>query len=264
MSSKLQSPEFFAVGFHSRGLWGASLLAASGGFDLSGLQVQLAARSWAASNTHGRGASRLGLLSCESLWQMPSVAQRPDVLPRGPDLGQELRQTWQARGLENDSGSNHCFLNVVIQALWNLQSFRRRLLDAPRHRHAPAAFCSGWRQENEHCCYCALRSLFHDFAFSERDVLPPDALRRALSTAYTMQGRFQMGDMEDATETIEIILGILHACSVSSSLAPSASPRAQYVHAELVEEASHFGCQPLCLSHEVFGFLNWIWDIFLG
>ncbi|CAE7201569.1 CCC1, partial [Symbiodinium sp. CCMP2592] len=122
------------------------------------------------------------------------------------------------------------------------------------HSHA-ASSCSAFARlsGNDQCCYCALKSLFHEFAVSDRDVLPPDALRKALSLAYNVQGRFQTGDMEDATETIEVILGILHACSLSSSLAPSASPRAQCVHAEFIEEASRFGCHPLCLSHEVFG-----------
>ena len=181
---------------------------------------------------------------------MPSVAQPVDALHHG------LRPTYRARGLENQSGANHCFLNVVIQALWNLQSFRKRLLQAPCHTHSHAASSYGALARpagNDHCCYCALKSLFHEFTVSDRDVLPPDALRKALSLAYNAQGRFQSGDMEDATETIEVILGILHACSLSSSLAPSASPRAQCVHAEFIEEASRFGCHPLCLSHEVFG-----------
>ena len=32
------------------------------------------------------------------------------------------------RGLRNDSGLNNCFLNVVIQCLWHLHSFREALL----------------------------------------------------------------------------------------------------------------------------------------
>ena len=32
------------------------------------------------------------------------------------------------RGLKNDSGLNNCFLNVVIQCLWHLPSFREALL----------------------------------------------------------------------------------------------------------------------------------------
>ena len=32
------------------------------------------------------------------------------------------------RGLRNDSGLNNCFLNVIIQCLWHLHSFREALL----------------------------------------------------------------------------------------------------------------------------------------
>jgi hypothetical protein len=32
------------------------------------------------------------------------------------------------RGLSNETGYNNCFLNVVIQSLWHLGSFRKGLL----------------------------------------------------------------------------------------------------------------------------------------
>jgi len=65
--------------------------------------------------------------------------------------------------------------------------------------------------------------------------------------------------MEDATETIEAILGILHACNVRSPEQVAADHQAHQAngrrlsHAERVEQASDFGCHPLCLGHEVFG-----------
>ena len=159
------------------------------------------------------------------------------------------------RGLENDLGDNHCFLNVVIQALWNLQSFRKLLLNAPWHQH------DGEDQEiaRSTCCYCALKSLFNDFASSEADTIPPDSLRQALSSVYDAKGRFKTGDMEDATETIEAILGILHACNVqpmqqvSTTCNCSSSNHLLGPSAEFVEEASNFGCHPVCLAHQVFG-----------
>lgn len=157
------------------------------------------------------------------------------------------------RGLENDLGDNHCFLNVVIQALWNLQSFRKLLLNAPWHQH------DGEDQEiaRSTCCYCALKSLFNDFASSEADTIPPDSLRQALSSVYDAKGRFKTGDMEDATETIEAILGILHACNVQPmqqvSTTCSSSNHLLGPSAEFVEEASNFGCHPVCLAHQVFG-----------
>eukprot|EP00435_Cladocopium_sp_Y103_P018747 s2282_g4.t1 len=151
------------------------------------------------------------------------------------------------RGLENDLGDNHCFLNVVIQAFWNLQSFRKLLLQAPWHEHGAEG-----EESDGSCCYCALKSLFDEFACSEADTIPPDSLRQALSSVYDAKGRFKTGDMEDATETIEAILGILHACNVQP-VGLCQSPCDQHPSAEFVEEASNFGCHPLCLAHAVFG-----------
>lgn len=194
--------------------------------------------------------------------------------PRGA-TGQdanELRHASQLRehGLENETGSNHCFLNVVIQALWNLKSFRRRLLSSP----IPHNDCSGSDGERSQLngdlggklapesCYAALKQVFSEFIASEADTLPPDALRLALSRVYDSEGRFQLGEMEDATETIEALLGILHACNVPAG--KREAPQASHVcsdrlssrrlsDSERVEHASDFGCHPLCLAHEVFG-----------
>ncbi len=47
------------------------------------------------------------------------------------------------------------FLNVVIQAFWNLQAFRTRLLAEP-HGHANRSTC-------HMCCYCELKSLFQEY-----------------------------------------------------------------------------------------------------
>ena len=92
------------------------------------------------------------------------------------------------------------------QAFWNLPSFRKLLLHAPWHEHSAEG-----EESDGSCCYCALKSLFDEFACSEADTIPPDSLRQALSSVYDAKGRFKTGDMEDATETIEAILGIMHA-----------------------------------------------------
>lgn len=222
-------------------------------------------------------------------------------------------------GLENASGCNHCFLNVVIQAFFNLRSFRCRVLRAPDHLHglpdgSPSA--DSGEADVESCCFCALQALFEQMQDAEGGggSLPPDDLRMALSRVYDARGRFQLGEMEDATETIEALLGVFHACNVqtsqererlrcgsigdcttgsssccstteeclreslspfgeftsggsssSTAKAPSeprplrrSSPGSQHgsrplLEAERVEEASNFGCHPLCIAHEVFG-----------
>jgi hypothetical protein len=48
------------------------------------------------------------------------------------------------KGLENQIGDNNCFLNVVIQALWHLDSFRIKFTTMKRdHKHHdPCAFCA--------------------------------------------------------------------------------------------------------------------------
>lgn len=140
------------------------------------------------------------------------------------------------RGLENYNGSNHCFLNVVIQALWNLRSFRRRLLRAPEHPHDPAED-DGDEDAAESCCYCALKAVFTQFQVAEESSLPPDVLRRALSFVYNARGRFQIGEMEDATETIEALLGVLHACNVQPTPDPiPAGPSGQLRAANVSED----------------------------
>lgn len=49
------------------------------------------------------------------------------------------------RGLENRKGENNCFLNVILQAFWNLRSFRVLCQHAPEHRHPGTSFISGGR-----------------------------------------------------------------------------------------------------------------------
>lgn len=184
----------------------------------------------------------------------------------------ELRHASQLRehGLENELGSNHCFLNVVIQALWNLKSFRRRLLSSPLP-HTDSLSIDGERSQLNgelgdklapESCYAALKEVFSEFSASEADTLPPDALRLALSRVYDSEGRFKLGEMEDATETIEALLGILHACNVQPGYCESCQARPvssdrltsrRISDSERVEHASDFGCHPLCLAHEVFG-----------
>lgn len=203
-------------------------------------------------------------------------------------------------GLSNEGGSNHCFLNVAIQTFWNLPSFRQRFAAAPEHNHdlastAPsqgassssasspnadgsAGYCSPCQADPldspESCCFCALKSVFTQYQFSEVDTLPPDSLRTTMANTYTTSGRFQLGEMEDATETIEALLDILHLSHMyapKDALAalaeephhefPTRERRTSRVEAELakvsganrVEEASNFACQPPCIAHEVFG-----------
>ena len=42
-----------------------------------------------------------------------------------------LKQLQKVRGLRNEDGQNNCFVNVIIQSLWHLDSFRAALLSMP-------------------------------------------------------------------------------------------------------------------------------------
>ena len=41
----------------------------------------------------------------------------------------------ELRGIQNKRGENNCFINVVIQSLWHLGSFRHRFLEDEPHIH---------------------------------------------------------------------------------------------------------------------------------
>lgn len=69
------------------------------------------------------------------------------------------------------------------------------------------------------CCYCALKTVFKEYRFSKAPTLPLDVLRNALSSAYTTQGRFRLGEMADATETLEALFDCLHASHLCSCIA---------------------------------------------
>lgn len=65
------------------------------------------------------------------------------------------------RGLRNDSGLNNCFLNVVIQCLWHLHSFREALLSLqPQVRLLPS-----WVPCQVLSTLCEMRTLLCSLGF---------------------------------------------------------------------------------------------------
>ncbi|XP_022086919.1 uncharacterized protein LOC110977152 isoform X2 [Acanthaster planci] len=127
-------------------------------------------------------------------------------------LASRSRQTasrvWQPRntssiifskGLLNAPGENNCFLNSAVQVLWHLDVFRRSFRQMGGHA------CMG-----NACIFCALKVLFTQLRYSERQSLPPDALRKALAVAFQDEHRFQLGCMDDAAECFENILTRIH------------------------------------------------------
>ena len=55
-----------------------------------------------------------------------------------------------------------------------------------------------------------LETLFANYKYGDDEVLPADDVRQVLSTLYQRAGRFQMGEIDDATEVLEAILTIIH------------------------------------------------------
>jgi hypothetical protein len=128
------------------------------------------------------------------------------------------------KGLENKLGQQNCFLNVIIQSLWHLKPFNLAFREFKCLSH-PA---------DTPCVVCALQVLFTNYEWSEAAVLPPTVLRETLSKLYRVQGRFQVGEMDDASEVLDAILRCVHR----SGVPPHAKADTR--------------CQPPCPAHQVF------------
>ena len=125
------------------------------------------------------------------------------------------------RGITNSAGSNNCFLNCAVQALWNLDPFRASFILLNQHK------CS------ESCIFCSLLSLAANYQYHEEGPVTPDVLRNALAKTYQTENRFQIGFMEDAAECFEGILYNLHI-SLSDNT------------------ADHLCTADKCISHRLF------------
>ncbi|XP_032824894.2 uncharacterized protein LOC116950878 [Petromyzon marinus] len=120
------------------------------------------------------------------------------TLRRGHLLG-SVTSLAAAKGLLNEPGQNSCFLNSAIQVLWQLDVFRRSFRQLSGHK------CLG-----DSCIFCALKSMFSQFEYSEKKALHSDALRSALAETFKDEDRFQLGLMEDAAECFENLLLRIH------------------------------------------------------
>ncbi|ELR23613.1 ubiquitin carboxyl-terminal hydrolase, partial [Acanthamoeba castellanii str. Neff] len=140
------------------------------------------------------------------------------------------------KGLENKEGQNNCFLNVAIQSLWHLLPFTSRFANCEHHQH------------REHCVFCALKVILTNFEFSEEAVLPPQVLRITLDSLYRAEGKFKLGEIEDAAETLEAILENLHECIAADQQAPPGHLEQTNKDADVDK-----GCQPPCVAHQAFG-----------
>jgi hypothetical protein len=140
------------------------------------------------------------------------------------------------KGLFNAKGLNNCFTSVVIQSLWHLEAFRERFAVLPAHVHPTP-------EEQAACVRCALTHIFTHYQFGVDDILPPDALRVALSLVidhHLQTSKFAMGGMSDAEEALEEVLRFLHC---------------DHINAQTKNSTANLDttCTPECISHHVFG-----------
>mmetsp|Transcript_6031 Transcript_6031/g.17259 ORF Transcript_6031/g.17259 Transcript_6031/m.17259 type:complete len:957 (-) Transcript_6031:564-3434(-) len=111
-------------------------------------------------------------------------------------------------GLSNATGEYNCFLNAIIQCLWQCGGFRAGLLGVN------VGFLEG--DEIQVSIVTALVQLFQDFLTHEKDptcaAVNPNRLREALSRKGLA---FRMGEMNDASEVLRTLYEALEACGLS-------------------------------------------------
>lgn len=141
------------------------------------------------------------------------------------------------KGLRNELGQNNCFLNVIIQSIWHLSSFRT-LISSASHRH----------REGTACILCTLQELFTHYEYGDERVLNPDEMRIALGALGASESRFQLGEMDDATEALDVIIQFIHAdhIQLQCDLGLSLSPISKAV------DPADVVCEPRCISHVLF------------
>jgi hypothetical protein len=115
-------------------------------------------------------------------------------------------------GLQNEVGEYNCFLNVIIQSLWNLELFRAEFLRSSTREH---------HHVGDPCVVCSLYEIFTALsaASSEKQNEPvaPSSLRIALSNLYPDSSFFQEAQMNDASEVLAVIFDCLHRSFAQSS-----------------------------------------------
>ncbi|KAJ6860826.1 hypothetical protein NC651_037032 [Populus alba x Populus x berolinensis] len=123
--------------------------------------------------------------------------------------------------LTNDIGENNCFLNVIIQCLWNIQLVRNELCSITD---------SGHEHFGDPCIVCELAEIFGELSEAStrtrREIVSTTSLRLAISKCFAHRDSFQEGQMNDADEVLQNILVILHQ-SFTSCPAPDASSESE-------------------------------------
>ncbi|GLC41576.1 hypothetical protein PLESTM_001216400 [Pleodorina starrii] len=151
-----------------------------------------------------------------------------------PGVSGQPRMLQLVRGLQNLGGQHNCFLNVIIQSLWHLRSFREAVLhvsvDDVATRGAAAADVTVLR---------ALVGVFRAMAAPQATqpasvaasspwwVVSPLQLREALSVLETGQAavRLDLSEMHDAFEVLLVLLTCMHRAEAGSGATQGQDPQ---------------------------------------
>uniref|UniRef100_A0A1J3E553 Inactive ubiquitin carboxyl-terminal hydrolase 54 n=1 Tax=Noccaea caerulescens TaxID=107243 RepID=A0A1J3E553_NOCCA len=145
-------------------------------------------------------------------------------------------------GLQNEVGEYNCFLNVIIQSLWNLGLFRAEFLRSSTLEH---------HHVGDPCVVCSLYDIFTALSAAssetQKEPVAPSSLRIALSNLYPDSSFFQEAQMNDASEVLAVIFDCLHHSFAQSSIVSDT-------------DSSESNCTGLwdcanrtCLVHSLFG-----------
>ena len=115
-----------------------------------------------------------------------------------------------APGLENKTGQHSCFVNVVVQTLWNVSAFRDAFLVCEPHAEARGEDRSIFLAMKQVCSMMedgAAATVVPDVSHSRPQQATASALKEAL---FQLDSSFELGEMHDATEAHEALLEALH------------------------------------------------------
>ncbi|KAH0922294.1 hypothetical protein HID58_022312 [Brassica napus] len=156
-------------------------------------------------------------------------------------------------GLQNEVGEYNCFLNVIIQSLWNLGVFRAEFLRSSTldHHHV-----------GDPCVVCSLYEVLTALSAASREIrkepVTPSTLRIALSNLYPDSSFFQevinfwasygeQAQMNDASEVLAVIFDCLHrSFAQSASVSDTDSSESNYT-------GSWDCANRTCIAHSLFG-----------
>jgi len=147
----------------------------------------------------------------------------------------------EEKGLQNFIGENNCFLNVIIQALWHLDAFRLKF---------SSPLVKSQHKCTKNCVFCALEVIFTQYEFSEESIIPPTTLREALAVLYGSTQRFQLFQLDDASEALEAVLDRLHRQFLENLLFTSGTEALIKDSYEFVQGQCF---ESNCIAHQAFG-----------